>query len=590
MRRRSYGRLPALVVLLGIAACSGGPSDRASAPASTRATVPQTTWTVKGDRTPPAADIPGATSGGTLRVLSSSQRVETLDPSEVVLTDGVSIESGLLVRSLTQYVYDPRANRMVLAPDLATNLGTHNRDYTLWRFTLRRGVRFQDGTPVTPEDVKFGIERSFDRSTFPGGAEYSNLYFLDGDTYRGPYRSKGPYPGVSITGRTLTLRMAKPFPDLPYWAAWPAISPIPPGPTSNPATYKNHPLATGPYKIARYTPGRLLVLVRNPQWNPDTDPGRHQYVDRFVFRFAVDGSAIDRLMLSDRGSARTTLSLDPVSGSEYRRFARSAPDRLVQGMEPCTWMWFPDNRKITDVNVRRALGYAYPYRAVLRIQGFDAGVTGAFTTRVMSSDILKQGAYNPLPGHPAGATQPAKARLILKSEGKLGFPIRFPNAVDDPKAVAITHAVVRALTRAGFSAQPVPKTSAAIGPFELDPNADINVRLGGWCSDWSSGGTWIPEVFGSPTGQSSPYLPLQHGNQEYFSVPAVDARIRRVEHLPLDEQPTAWSTLERWIQTTYFPVIPLFSHRWTLTRGADVHGDFFDQVYVAPTWGDLWLR
>ncbi|MDX6365936.1 MAG: peptide/nickel transport system substrate-binding protein, partial [Nocardioidaceae bacterium] len=411
-------------------------------------------WSVQSGWQPPAVDIPRATSGGTLTVLSSSQRVETLDPTEVVLTDGVSIESGLLVRSLTQYVYDRRTNRMVIAPDLATDLGTHNRDYTVWRFTLRRGVRFENGAPVTPEDVKFGIERSFDRSTFPSGAEYSNLYFLDGDSYRGPYSSRGPYPGVSISGRTLTLRMAKPFPDLRYWAAWPAMSPIPPGPTSNPATYKNHPLATGPYKIASYTPGRSLVLVRNPQWNPDTDPGRHQYVDRFVFKFRVDGSAINRLMLSDTGSARTTLSYDPVSGSDYRRFMRSAPDRLVQGTESCTWMLFPDNRKITDVNVRRALGYAYPYRAVLHAQGFDAGVTGAFTTRLMSSDVPGQVAYNPLPGHPAGATQPAKARRILKREGKMGFPIRFPNAVDDPKATAITRVVARALTRAGFSVQP----------------------------------------------------------------------------------------------------------------------------------------
>jgi peptide/nickel transport system substrate-binding protein len=589
MRRRNYGRVPALVVLVGIAACSGGSSDLASAPASSRGTGQQTPWSVQSGWEPPAADLPGATSGGTLTVVSSSRRVETLDPTEVVLTDGLSIESGLLVRSLTQYVYDPRTNRMVVAPDLATDLGTHNRDYTVWRFTLRRGVRFQNGAPVTPEDVKFGIERSFDRSTFPSGAEYSNLYFLDGDSYRGPYSSRRPYPGVSISGRTLTLRMAKPFPDLRYWAAWPAMSPIPSGPTSNPATYKNHPLATGPYKIASYTPGRSLVMVRNRQWNPDTDPGRHQYVDRFVFKFAVNGSAINRLMLSDTGSARTTLSYDPVSGSDYRRFMRSAPDRLVQGTEPCTWMWFPDNRKITDVSVRRALGYAYPYRAVLRAQGFDAGVTGAFTTRLMSSDVPGQVAYDPLPGHPAGATQPAKARRILKREGKMGFPIRFPNAVDDPKARAVTRVVVRALIRAGFSVQPLPKTSVAIGPFELDPKANINVRLGGWCSDWPSGGTWIPEVFGTPSGQSSPFIPLQHGNLEYFSVPAADARIRWVEQLPLDEQPTAWSALEKWIQDTYFPVIPLFSHRWAMTRGADVHGDFFDQVYSAPTWGDLWL-
>jgi peptide/nickel transport system substrate-binding protein len=587
MRRERSSRVLACVLMLGVGACSGVASDGASPPGQQHVAVSSPLRSIDDLAEPPAAAIAGARRGGTLTVLSSGHRVETLDPSEVVFTDGVAIESGLLVRSLTQYVYDPRTKQMVLAPDLATDLGRHNRDYTVWRFTLRRGVRFENGTPVTPEDVEFGIERSFDRASFPSGPEYSNLYFLHGESYRGPYRSPGPYPGVSISGRTLTLRMARPFPDLPYWASWPAMSPIPPGPTSSPATYKHHPLATGPYKIASYTPGRTLVLVRNAQWNPDTDPGRHQYVSRFVFNFAADSKAVTRLMLSDRREARTTLSYDRVSFSDYRRFVSDAPDRLVQGTEPCTWMWFPDNRKIVDVDVRRALGYAYPYRAALRAQGF--GATGAFTTRVMSSDVPGQVAYNPLPGHPAGATQPAKARRILRREGQLGFPIRFPYAADDSTSTAVTRVVVRALNDAGFRPEPVRRTSATIGPFELDPNANINVRLGGWCSDWPSGQTWIPEVFGTPVGTPSRFIPLQHGNLEYFSAPAVDAHIRRVERLPLGQQPTAWSSLEKWIQDTYFPVIPLFSNRWASTRGADVHGDFFDPVYMAPTYADLWL-
>ena len=56
----------------------------------------------------------------------------------------------------------------------------------------------ENGQPVTPQDVKYGIERSFDRETFPDGASYSNEYFLDGDTYQGPYTSQGDYNGVTI--------------------------------------------------------------------------------------------------------------------------------------------------------------------------------------------------------------------------------------------------------------------------------------------------------------------------------------------------------------------------------------------------------
>ena len=80
---------------------------------------------------------------------------------------------------------------MILVPDLATDLGTPNDDYTEWTFTIRDGVKYENGQEVTPEDIAFGIKRSFDRTTFPEGAAYSNDYFLNGDTYKGPYTGTG---------------------------------------------------------------------------------------------------------------------------------------------------------------------------------------------------------------------------------------------------------------------------------------------------------------------------------------------------------------------------------------------------------------
>ena len=89
---------------------------------------------------------------------------------------------------------------MVLVPDIATDLGTPNADFTEWTFTIRDGVRFEDGTPVTADDVAYGIKRSFDRADFPTGPTYSNDYFLDGDSYKGPYLSGTAYPGVVVDG------------------------------------------------------------------------------------------------------------------------------------------------------------------------------------------------------------------------------------------------------------------------------------------------------------------------------------------------------------------------------------------------------
>ena len=100
--------------------------------------------------------ISGAQKGGIVTVLTHDGLSTTLDPSEIYYTDTSSIFSGLIGRSLTQYKYDPTSKQMILVPDLAIDLGTHNDDYTQWKFTIRDGVKWEDGSPVTAKDVASG--------------------------------------------------------------------------------------------------------------------------------------------------------------------------------------------------------------------------------------------------------------------------------------------------------------------------------------------------------------------------------------------------------------------------------------------------
>ena len=78
---------------------------------------------------------------------------------------------------------------MVLVPDLATDLGTHNDNYTKWTFTIRPGVKWENGKAVTAQEVAFGMTRCMDAATFPTGAcqYYSNAYFKGGADYKGLY-------------------------------------------------------------------------------------------------------------------------------------------------------------------------------------------------------------------------------------------------------------------------------------------------------------------------------------------------------------------------------------------------------------------
>lgn len=577
------------VAMMALAAC-GGSSNTPGANTTPSGGINTTATTPPGvgqdpTRQAPAAPIPGAKTGGTLTVISNSGAT-TMDPSEAYYTNTVSILSGLVIRSLTQYVYDPKTKDMILVPDLATDLGTPSNGFKTWKFTLRKGVKFENGQPVTPEDMKYGIERSFDRSTFAGGANYSNQYFIDGDKYNGPYKGGGDYSGVTIKGMTLTIQMSKPFPDMPYWGSFPAISPIPPGNASNPATYKNHPLSTGPYKFAQYTPGQSLTLVKNTYWDPNTDPGRHQYVNSINMNFATDSAKIDQTMLEDSGQGQTTLSYDNILAADYQKMSTQDSDRLVRGGNPCTFMWYPDNRKITDIQVRRALAYAYPYQAAWAAAGSIQGVTRVPASNIMPPGTPGRVAYNPLPGHQPGTTDAAKAKAMLAAAGKSGYPIKFAYYTDDPNSVAVKDVVSQALQQAGFSPQPFATTSSNYVTNVLtNTKADVNVRSVGWCSDWPSGSSFIPPLF-----QSTDIAKNGFGsNYAAFSEAAVDARINSLQLLPLDKQPAAWNALDKTIQDKYFPVVVTGYGGVAMTRGSNVHNDFNDPVVGMPTWKDIWV-
>jgi peptide/nickel transport system substrate-binding protein len=527
----------------------------------------------------PAPAIPGATKGGTLYTMYDLG-LPTMDPTDSYYVHSTAILSSYVVRSLTQYVY--RDGDAVLIPDLATSWKS-NKDYTKWTFTLRPGIKFENGDPVTNDDWLYGIERSFDRDTFTLGPSYSNDYFKDGDTYKGPYASNKKYTGVTFDGNKMTIQMSRPFPDMAYWGSFPAMSPIPPGDASNPATYKNHPLSTGPYKFGKFDPGVSLQLVRNDQWDPNTDPGRHAYPDEIDMTFTDNLATIDQTVITDTGKGQQTLSMQNLAAADYPTAVQKGQDRLVTGTTSCVYYWGPDYRKITDKKVRQAIGWAYPYIAAWKANGEIVNVTRIPSTTILPPGLPGRVVYDPL-GNKGKVTDTAKAKQILKSAGKLGYELKFLYIRGDDQSEAVKEQIVKSLTKAGFKASPVAVGVNQYYTVLADPDADINVRSTGWCSDWPTGLSWFEPVFRTVPGG------LAGSNYTFFSEKDVDQRITQVEKLPLAKQPHAWGELDKYIMTKYYPMIIVGVAGDVFMHGSKVGGMQNDPILAMPTFKDIYIK
>jgi len=580
-----------IVGTITLTACGGGSQPGSDGGVSTPAGTNGGDFTSVLDSAAPApVTIPGATRGGTVTVLSQSGLSgESLDPTAAYVTDAQDIDADLITRALTQWKYDPKTGRSVLVPDLATDLGRHNADYTVWRFTLRPGVKWQDGTPVTVQQLEYGIERSFDPETFSqyGPQTYTERYFLDDDGYEGPYLT--PHKAdhaLSISGDTLTIRMKKPFPDMPYLGAMPAMGAVPTDPAiSAPKRYSTMPFSDGPYQVRSDVPGKELVLVRNRHWDPATDPGRTQYPAEYDFRSGQGREQIDQILLADTGDGRTSLSYDSLSDVDYQKLKSQDPSQLAVGSTPCTEYYAPDYTKITDIRVRRALGLAFPYQDAMLGAGAIPDATWIPATSLLPPGTPGRVDYRPL-GVPANTTDVAAAKKLLTQAGAVGFKVVWPYLAGSTQARQIAQSVAASFDKAGFDADPVPVAEADWWNTLLAKDGTINLRESSWCSDWPSGLTWFPDILKG----ENPKNPTIDNNMAVFDEKSVDAEMTTIEALPLPQQAAAWGRLDREIETKYYPIIPISYDGVATAHGSAIQGDTIDPAYGMPNFKGIWVR
>jgi len=589
-RTKGLAALATTAALVSLAACGGGgdgDNEEGSGSGSDGFQDASETIAKDAERQAPAPDIEGATAGGTITVyLPDDPGPEDLDPTNGWSVTGNSIQQALTHRSLTQYARDDESGEMVLVPDLATDLGTPNEDFTEWTFTIRDDAAWEDGKAITAEEVAWGIQRSLDADAFPSGpgTEYSKNFFLDGDKYKGPYTDKGKaYDAISFDAdaNTVTIKMASPFPDMDYWGAFMAMGPAPLGKASDPPEYGRQPLSNGPYKVESFRPSEELVLVKNEAWTPESDPARHQYADKWVFKFAADPTQTDELMLSDNQESQTALSAS-ITAENYGKFTEQLGERLVQQSAQCTSFWAPDYTKITDINVRKALAYAYPYESVWQASGEIPGVTRVPANSIMPPGMAGKSDYQ-VDGEQI-TYNPEKAKELLAEAGAEGYEIHMAYATGSPTTEAAQKQIEKGLTDSGFkvTSYPVPiETSLYV--IWTDPDNKINKKLNlrgvNWCSDWPSGSTFIPALL--RTGATY--------NTAFFSEESVDSRMKEIATIDQDEQAEAWGDLDETISTEYYPIIPTAFRNDLFAFGSKIGNPTGDGALGAPNYKDLYV-
>lgn len=579
MKRTKSLAVVAGFAMVTLAACGGdGGGGNAGGNNPSEFINPESEFGKVADAEGPAPEVEGATTGGTITVaIPGDPGPEDLDPANGWSVLGNSIQQALTHRSLVQFRRDQETGAMELVPDLATDLGRPNEDFTEWTFTIK-DVNWENGNPITAEEVKYGVERTFDSETFTSGPGqvYSVSNFDCGEGYTGP--QDGDCPGITVDGQDITFKMQGPFPDMDFWSTFMAIGPIPLENSEFPA-YGRMPLSSGPYKIKEFRVNESLTLEKNPEWDAASDPARHQYADEWVFKFDQDQEKTDQLLLSDSADAQTTVS-NGLGATNVAALRDALGDNFIQQTGQCVSYRTPDYTKITDINIRKAIAWGYDFENIVLAGGNIPGVT-----RIPASTIMPPGMSGRKEYFPDGEQftyDPEKAKALLAEAGEEGYKLTFVYDDSDAEAKAAAEQEKKGYENAGFTVEMIPYQEDAYALWddaESPINAKLNLRSVNWCSDWPSASTMIPPLVQS--GQ--PY------NTSYFSETEVDDRIKEIATLPLEEQAPAWGDLDELIGTKYFPMIPTAYRNDLFGAGSKIGGFTGDAAMSAIYYKDLFV-
>jgi peptide/nickel transport system substrate-binding protein len=410
--------------------------------------------------------------------------------------------SRLYARALTTYDTKPGAAGLNLVPDLATSLGKQSDDGKTWTYTLRPGVKYQDGTEVTSVDVKYAIERSnYAPDVISNGPNYFNANLVDNPTpYAGPYKDPtGNLASIQTPDKyTIVFNLKAPFADFDYLVSNPQTSPVRRD-TDTGIDYVKHIQSTGPYMFASYHDGKSAVLVRNPNWSPTTDPLRRQYADEIDVKMnlgqqAVDHDVLNGRITADLSGAGIAVVNQPTVLSDPSK--KASADEALSGL--LTYMAINVTLKPLDnIDCRQAIEYAVNKTSVQAVVG--GPVRGQIATTVLPPNIVGYSKFDSYPT-PTSSGDTAKAKAALTRCGHAGgFDIGLAARSDLPGEVAAATAIKAALDKIGITVDiqlyPMDKYYSDFAGAPLFAAAhNIGLTMSLWSADWPTGYGFLEQI------------------------------------------------------------------------------------------------
>ena len=466
--------------------------------------------------------------GGTLNATYASFP-DYLDPALARTVEAWTAMYDTYIPLLT-YAHANGAAGSKVVPGLAESLPKITNGGKTYTLTLRKGLKYSDGTPVKASDFPYTVERMFKLNS-GGSPFYSEIVGAE----KFAETKSGGIPGIEANDKTgkIVINLTHPRGTFTSELALMYVALVPAGtPVKN--LTASPPPATGPYEIVKSEPGRGWSYDRNPQWKknnaklmPDLPSGHVDKIDITVVR-----NPSTQVNEVERGSSdwmQTTIPSDLYSkvkekyeGTQFR----------VESTISNYFFWMNTKKApFNDLKVRQAVNYALNGAAMEKIY---AGSLKAI------QQILPPG----MPGYEKLGLYPhnmAKAKKLIAEANPSDRNITVWTDNESPNNEASTY-YQGVLNKLGFNAKL--KEVNAEDYFTLIGNKSTPNLDTGW-ADWFQDYPH-PNDFFQPLLAGESILPVGNGNFAQINDPKLNAKIKKLGEEPLGpKQEAEYAALDR---------------------------------------------
>jgi peptide/nickel transport system substrate-binding protein len=469
-----------------------------------------------------------ARKGGSITI-SYSSYVDHLDPSAAYTVEAWQVLWNVYTPLLT-YKRAEGAEGNELIPGIAESLPEISEDGRTYRLTVRKGLKYSDGTPIRASDFEHVVKRIYNNK---GGGESYFDPIQGAPEYSEAGRPNADIPGIEANDQTgeITIRLTEPnntFSNVlatNFAGMLPKSTPMDLQDSKPPASY-------GPFKIGRVEPNRSLELVKNTDFNlPDIPPANLDKVTVTINK-SLQQQTQD-VISGELDYMQETVPPDllPEVKSKYK-------DRYEEHTVSSTYYFFMDHKSepFNDERVRQAANYALDSSAAARIYG------GLFTPgcNFLPEGLVGYEKIDPGPwGDPNEPPDLERARQLVEESGKAGMEFTVYGNDEEPSR-RLTEYWSDTLNKIGFRTRP--EIVEASVYFDTIGNAKTGAKTGfaNWFPDFPHPYTYLFLTEGKTI------QPIRNQNYSRLDDPEIDRLIQQALRDP-DVEATAdqWAEADR---------------------------------------------